>query len=274
VNRLVIVLALAAAAMAIAGCGGGGGDNAGSSSTEAKGPPPPPLKHPAKAKESIDQAGQRIAGALGSGDCKTVNSVNPLSRPTVSTDARCKYLQRFKDMTVQGAEAFDGGGVIAYTLGQRTLNAVVVVDDDGLFHLVYIDPFIDENSVGTKLAPQFKKAAKKAVTALKDKDCATFLTVAYRRVGAAARSDEDVCGRIDNNQIAHIYDAYPDAKLKPLGGNADYAFFGIETPVFYTVVLARQPKKISLPQPHPLPAGAGEYAYFDTFRTNRRGPPQ
>jgi hypothetical protein len=231
------------------------------------------LVKPPAAQESIREAEEKIRFLLDSDDCDAINELNPVSRQELlNTEERCALLKRLDGLKVRGAEAYgDGGAVIDFASGTRTVSAVLIRDQDGLFHVAFIDLFRGVPSVDTRFAKQFDDAAERAVKALAKKDCDAFLDVAYQRIGRFAGSRDQVCTFVEQNPIANAFEAYPKAKVKRLGGNEAYAFYSVSTPaVHYTVVLAQQTEKGAPPEAPPLPKGAAEYGFRDAIVTNTR----
>src|SRR5918996_6501443 len=143
------------------------------------------LMKPPAAQESIGEAEKKIRFLLASDDCDAINELNPVSRQEfLNTEDRCELLKRLDGLKVRGAEEYgDAGAVIDFASGKRTVSAVLIRDQDGLFHVAFIDLLRGVPSVDTRFAKQFDGAAERAVEALADKDCDAFLDVAYRRPG-------------------------------------------------------------------------------------------
>jgi hypothetical protein len=286
--RRGLVLGVAGALIGLAalaaGCGGGG-DEEPTTETAAQGTTPAggeddgeapaaePLG-PAEAKESIDEAEQRIADAVASDDCDTVNELNPISRPSLNTPERCRYMRRLDRLEATGAEEYgNAGAVIDYKSGARTLGAVLVRDSDGLFHVAFVNQFNEGESVGTPYAHEFDKAARLALKSLETKDCERYLEVVWRRTGRGAAGKEVACEYVEQNPVANLLEAQPGAKYERAGGNSTYAFYTLSTPpVNLTFVFARQSDQGAPPKAPPLPKDAGEYVLVDIYRTNDRLP--
>jgi hypothetical protein len=245
--------------------------------SELEKPPPLPAgQFPGSPKvtETVNEAVRRIERVLSSGDCEQINQLNPVSRPKLATASRCKALQGLAGLEVEGAAAYGGvAAVVDYRRGDRTVSALLVGDEDGLFHIAFIDAFRGTPSVGTPRARQLDTAAEGAVRALRRRDCAAFLEVAFRRFGFAGGTDAEVCERVESNPLAAL-DRRGKARVELLGGNSGYAFYGLPTrTAFLTVIVARQ-TEAGLPESVPedvarLPAGAPEYGYVDALQTNR-----
>ena len=229
------------------------------------GPPPD--------KETIQQAQERIKKTASSKDCDTVNELNPISRPAMSTDERCKFLQSALDDPVNAAQ-YEDGGVIEYKVGDATINALMVRDSDGLFHVTYLDPRVPESTIGTKLAPQFDQVANDAVDALRKGDCEAFTKVAFVEFGAGAGDHERVCAYVSNVPLAKLLQKDPNAKPKLMGGNGTFAFYGLSLPgAFWTMILGKETPEDKASKDAPkLPADAPTYGYIDAFRTNTANP--
>ena len=246
------------------GTPGGGGD------VRLMGPPP--------VDESVDDAVARIEDAVSSGDCETINDLNPLGRPGLATERRCEVLKRLEGLTVVGkAEYGKLGAVIGYERGARTLNVVLVRDADGLLHIAFIDPFTGKSATDGDLAKPFAKVADQGAAALAEKDCEAFLEVAYRRFGLGAGKDRDVCDRVKKNIVAALLERGGEPKALNLAGGSTYAFFGVDTPFSYLTLIAGRQTETGLPKEAPkaiaeLPKGAPDYGVVDALRTNPRQP--
>ncbi len=240
-------------------------------------PPEQPLPLPSgagppKLKETVQEAVQRIESTLSSGDCNQINELNPISRPNLSTEARCRALQGLSGLEVKAAAAYgEVAAVVDYRRGDRIVSALLVGESDGRFHIAFIDSFRGVPSVGTPRARELDSAAERAVRALRRGDCEGFLEVAFRRFGFAGGTDAEVCERIPGSPVASL-DSDGAVRLKVLGGNAGYAFYGIDTRDAYLTVIAAQQTESGLPDTVPdevarLPAGAPEYGYLDALLT-------
>jgi hypothetical protein len=273
-TRLKSLAAAAAVALALSagGCSGFG-DPGSSDAGEAPPLPDAPKSGAPAMNETVDQAVERIADVLSSGDCDQINELNPPSRPKLATESRCKALQGLAGLEVEGAAAYGKvAGVVDYKRGDRTVSALLIGDADGRFHVAFIDAFLGVPSVGTERAGELDAAAEGAVRALRRRDCAAFLEVAYRRFGFAGGSDAEVCARVEANPLAAL-DPDGEARLELLGGNAGYAFYGLDTGTSYLIVIAARQTEAGLPETVPeqtarLPAGAPEYGYLDAVQTN------
>jgi hypothetical protein len=270
-------LATAAVALALsAGSCAGFGDSGSSDAGEA--PPLPDAPKPSgppAMSETVNEAVERIEHVLGTDDCEQIYALNPLSRPKLATESRCEALRRLAGLDVQAAASYGGvAAVVDYLRGDRTVSALLVGDADGRFHVAFIDAFRGVPSVGTKRAPQLDAAAERAVRALRRRDCAAFLDVAYRRFGFAGGSDAEVCERVETNPLAAL-DRGGKARFERLGGNAGYAFYGLDTRKSYLTVIAARQTEAGVPETLPeeiarLPDGAPEYGFLDALQTNPR----
>jgi hypothetical protein len=273
-----------AAALVSAGCGGGDDETTSGGSTtaptttgaqqEATGgdhPGAPPLG-PAEARESVGEAQDRIAEAISSGDCDAINELNPLSRPALDTPERCEFLKRLDGLQALGAEEYgDAGAVIDYEGGVRTISAVLIRDEDGLFHIAFLNAFNDYETVDTPYAKQFDAVAKQAIEALERGDCPAYEKAAFRRFGRGSLDPASLCDYAKANPIGNLIEAQPDAKLERAGGSDAYAFFTLGTPgLNMTLVFAREQEQGAPPEAAELPADAAKYGYVDVYRTNAR----
>ncbi len=280
-RRSFLPAALVALAL-LAGCGGGGDDDdtttnststTDTTSTTVSDPPTGgPLEAPA-AEESIEDAADNLTAAVKSGDCKEINSFVPTARSdTQATKVQCKAVEsRLDGAEVDGTEEYEGAGVIDFTRGARTTTALMVVDRTGRFKLAQLNGFLGELSAGTKPAKEFDEAAEQVVKTMKKNDCEGFREVASYHLGAgsARRDDKLVCEYVKNGPIAQLLKQEPNPKPESLGGNSQYAFYGLATEsVFMTMVMTRQSNE-NLPEAiEQLPDGAAEYVFLDVIPTN------
>ena len=271
--RLGWVGAAVGLALAAGGCPGSGDPEV---SDPAEAPLPESLKPaaPPAMDETVEEAAARIEELASSGDCEQIYELNPPSRPKLATEARCESLQNLAGLPVEATASYgEIAGVIDYRRGERIVSALLVGDADGRFHIAFVDPFLGVKSVGTKPAPQLYVAAERGVRALRDRDCAAFLEVAYRRFGLGGGTDTQVCERVDVNPLADLARG-GGVRLKRLGGNASYAFEGLRTADAYLVVIAARQTEAGLPDGLPpdvarLPRGAPEYGFLDAIQVNR-----
>jgi hypothetical protein len=193
----------------------------------------------------------------------------------MANPSRCEVLKVLAGLQVSGAATYgDVAGVVDYERGDRTVSVLLVGDRDGLFHVTYIDAFLGTPSVGSERAPELDLAADHAVRALRRGDCAAFLEAAYRRFGFAGGTDAEVCDRVKGNPLAAL-DPRGQARLERLGGNAHYAFYGLDTPSSYVTLIAAHQTESGVPETMPeriaaLPKDAPAYGFVDAFRTNPR----
>jgi hypothetical protein len=278
--RSILGMGLAlAAALLMSACGDEANNDP--SNVPSNQPHNEPLQGPPPVSESLDEALSRISEILASGDCDEINGLNPLSRPNLSSDARCQYLLRITDAEYDDSEEFgDLGAVADYTRGGKTISMVLIRDRDGLYHVAFIDPFRGVPSVGTDFPDDFDQAAEDAVNALQARDCQAFLTVASRRFGFGAGDDTVVCPRVENPLLSNLLKPIEgDVHPERIGGNGGYAFYSIETPAsFLTIVMAQQTEGKNLPsgispEIATLPPDAAEYSYVDAYQTNPRHTP-
>lgn len=258
--RPISAAALLVLALLLGACGddsgtaaGGGGDNV----------------QLAKPKETIGKARDRITKTLASSDCKKINELNPLGRPGLNSAARCAYLRRLADLEVAGADSYgDAGAVIDYRSKTGDYNTILIRDSDGRYHIAFFDPFGAPNSVGTRYAKGFDKAAHRTLEAFEHRDCDAFLAVASRRLGLGRTDEATVCDYVKDNPISRQLEDFPNAEYKSSGGNADYAFYTLATPAtHWTLVFARQTDRKGQPKELDLPQGAATYAYVGAYPT-------
>jgi hypothetical protein len=276
-TRAAAILTVLVLGLVLAACSGESQNTP--SSLPKNQPHEQPLQGPPPNNESAQEAVDRIDGTIATGDCDKINQLNPLSRPSLSSDARCQYLMRLGDADLHDVQDFGGLGAVAdYARGQKVISVVMIRDRDGLYHVAFIDPFRGTKSVGTPFASAFDTSAETAVHALQDRNCTAFLSVASRRFGFGLGADDTVCTRVDHNQLSNLLAPIGGAvHPQRVGGNGGYAFYSIRTPAtFLTIVMAQQTAGKNLPPDIPenlrtLPEGAAEYSYVDAYATNPRG---
>jgi hypothetical protein len=227
-------------------------------------------------KETIEEARDRIAETLASGECKKINELNPVSRPSLSSSQRCTYLGRLDGLEVAGAEAYgDAGAVIEYENGERTYSAVLIRDSDGLFHLAFLNPFGAPEVVGTKYAKEFDETAERILKALEERDCKGYAEVAFLRFGRGRQEQKALCEFVEKNPIGNQLEVHPDAEYESAGGNGEYGFYTLATPATtWTLVFARQVDRKGQPPKLDLPKDAATYAYVDAYLTGVRKRPE
>ncbi len=261
-------LAVAAcAALALASCGREPtpdpvAPGAEAETSEAEGEPLPPPR----AIESLDDATNRLRKALEAGGCEDISAFNLSSRPTADEEARCNVLiALLGGSKVLGSEEFKAGGVADFDYGETGASAVFVVEDDGRYHLAYVDTLLQGVSAGTRPAREFDAAAAAAFVALRDRDCAAFAEVANPRHGPGALDGDAACDYVEANPVPGLAASDPELEPELLGANADYALYGLATPEeFVTMVLGRAEDPEDLPASYdPLPEDAPEFGFVD-----------
>jgi hypothetical protein len=258
------------------GCGSGGSGSGGGSTASIgeAGPGPPgsvpttPVKGaqvvpPPSPKESIADAVDRIGGLIKAGNCRAINELTALSRPY---DV-CDGLRSLSSLPVAAAASYGNeAGVIEYGSGHQLHSALLIVDADGLYHLPLVDPYNTARSVGTPFPTEFDHVARDAVNAMRDQDCGRFRQVALVRYGAGAAS---VCTYLRESPLSQLLKADPQAQLRRLGGNHDYAFYTVSGGTAnFTIVLARESQKDVAAATPPLPSGAPALGFVDAYQTN------
>jgi hypothetical protein len=260
-------------AVLLAGCGASNGASttAGAPASAAPvvtgDPIPPP-----RPRETIEEAVKRIAATTSSHNCDRINRLTAVTR---QYDV-CSGLESLATLPVTGSASYgDGGGVIEYGSGPALRNAVLIVDSDGLYHLPLVDPYNTEPSVGTEFSSRFDGAARDAVKSLRERDCDAFKRVALARFGPGS-TPELTCTYVSESPLTQFVARYPHSEPKLMGGNGDYAFYGVSSPeANFTIVMARESATGVAPGAPSLPGGAPEYGFVDAYQTNptTTGPP-
>ena len=238
------------------------------------GPPPQ--------KEGFGDAQKRIQSVVATGDCDKINALVLVTPPGADKERlqkRCKALKRRLGAGKPiKAQSFAGlAGVLDYQTRTRNFSAFLLRGADGLYHFAYFDRFHDAPTVGTPFAPKFKDVAQAAFDSLRTKNCDAYLKVAYAASGPSSQGKKKVCPRVKKNVVAKFLEKGPPAVPKLIGGNRFFAFYGIDTSNYLTMVLARESpsqRPSSLPKDAMvLPKGAPEYAFVRVYRTNAHRPP-
>ena len=224
-------------------------------------------------RESIEDAAKRLEAAVGDEDCDAINEFVLIAREdTHATKENCKQVAKILgDATLEGSESFDGAGIIDFARGDRTVAALMVVDRDGRYKLVQLNGLTGLPSVGTELADGFDEAANDLVKAVADQDCEAFRELSNYHIGpgSARLSDKQVCAYVKDGPLGIVTAEEPKVKPKPLGGNAEYAFYGVGSDtLFVTMVMTRQTSE-GLPETQPeLPDDAAEYVFINAIPTD------
>jgi hypothetical protein len=264
---LALAVAVVPACLLAAGCGGGQAPAASPAVSHAAKPPKP--VGPPPARESVRQAEKRIQRLASSNDCDVVDKLNLLHRPDLKTKAHCDSLRNLAGLKAVGGEAYGDAGVIDYALGIRTMSVVLLRQPDGLFHVAFPDYFVGRASIGTKYAHQFDPAAQRAVKAMRIHRCGLFRANAVTELGPGSLSKTDACAFVDHNPVATVFSSYPEASIDRLGGNGNFAFYGIGGPGGYlTLVFAHETRSDYLPNGEKLPKGAPAYGFAGVYLTN------
>ena len=280
-----LVLGLAVAALA--GCGTSGvfggtttseagttttGAQAGTTTTaEVKVPKPPKPLEPPKARQSVAAAEAQIA-KLSAGGCKSAYKLNPIAlRDALDNQARCRQLQSLAGLHADGATSYKGGAVIDYALGIRSMSVVLIRDSDGKLRVAFPDYFVTRSSAGTKLAPGFDRSASKAIKGLRTHDCSLFRAYASQELGPASVGKDEACKFAEENPVADVFSGDPEAEIQQLGGNANFAFYGIGGPAsYFTLVFARESSSDYLPKGTTLSRDAPELGFAGIYVTGQR----
>jgi hypothetical protein len=212
-------------------------------------------------RDSVTAAISRIQSALATTGCSPqLRALLHSSYGKANPQRTCTYLRKslgtFKSprgLAYGSAAEIDAGTGYAIPA-----TVVLALDNDGLFHVVFVE--FNYGSIGSKPNPVFTKNARAAIAAIRTADCGGFLKVAYRSYGLGGGSDSAVCSRLPGNSLHRALAADPTAKLKNLGGNTLHAFYGISSGGrYWTVVMAQQTPSSK------LPVDAARYAFVDAY---------
>lgn len=280
-SRATALVVLCALPLVVAG-GCGGGQGSGSvPQPEANGSTTgQPVAVPT-AQESAGETLARVVELAGSEDCDTVNELNVVARTGLDNPRRCEYLRRLADYEPVGSSFYSmSAATVDFAQDDRVIVASLVVDEDGLYKILHLDPFLGETAADTSFAHEFDLVAERGVDALKAGDCSRFRVLAYRGLGPGALPKRDLCQYVKNNPLGPVLERFPTSQVRRLGGNASYAFHSLETPVAaFVIVTARQLERRS--SSATSESGSGdkpgelvEYAFLDVVAVERRDPPE
>ncbi len=271
----VLLCVLAALALALAACGSEDETTTTSNGTTTTGENGEKVEPPGvnESRESIDEAAKVLEKAATKNDCEALKEFVLASRQdTHATKRTCKLIAgRLKGASLEGADGFDGGGVIEFTRGARTVPALMLVDRDGRFKLLQLGTPSEQASLGTKVDKGFDDAAADVVKAVAKKDCKAFRKVSsqFFGPGSARLPDKQVCEYVKNGPIATVTAEDRSVKPKPLGGNEAYAFYGVGSKTrFVTLIMTRQTPEGVPPSLGDLPEDAAEHVFLNAVVTD------
>jgi hypothetical protein len=253
---------IALVALVLAGCGPEIGTK-----TAPQVKPGTPRIGPPPVKESLAEAEARIAKAASAKDCAGIFELVPTSRPSAATQERCTFEQRLDGLPVAGdAEYEDQAAIIDYDTGPAFATVVLIRDDDGFYHLAILDFTVEEPASQTDFnRAVWDKAATEAIDAVRERsDCDRYLAILDRRFGLGSASEPEICPKLerDSNLFANAVASDREAKPELIGGNGEWAFYGLSTAFgYYMLVFAHQP-------PSPTHPDAAPYAFVDAYLTN------
>jgi hypothetical protein len=211
-------------------------------------------------RESIGSVIARIEASLHTTGCGPKLKMLFHSAYGKVKKAGCTYLRKglgtFK--APRGVAYGTAAEIDAGTGYAQPATTVLALDADRRFHVVFIQ--FDYGSIGSKPNPGFDRNVQLAIAAIRRADCTAFVKVAFRGFGLGGGPETAVCARLPKNSLHKALAADPHAKLVKLGGNTQYAFYGLTVGGrYYTVVMANQPPSAK------LPIDAAQYAYVDAY---------
>ena len=262
-----LALALLALLAGLAGCGGSDGDP-----SDVLDDPPrveadrEPVEPP-PAKESLADAERRIAEA--GDDCERLFELLPLNTPQEArTPQRCASISRATGGTAVGSEEFgELAAVIDYEAAPGALASLLLVREaDGLYHVAVADGAATAPSTESELdRDEADEAIDATFDALAARDCDALLAVRFQGFGPEATLERGpICEALRRDAIALALEQDPSLRPDLIGGNGEYAFYGLSTPRgHYTFVLIRQ-------KPHAqLASDAPAYGLHHRYVTNQ-----
>jgi hypothetical protein len=259
----MLVAALVLGSAVLAGCGPETGGR-----PVKQVPPDEPRIGPPAVKESLPEVEQRIAAAANAKDCQGIYELVPTSRPSAASKQRCEFNKRLAGLDIVGSEEYeDMGAVIDYDNGPAFATAVMIRDDDGLYHLAVLDFTVDEPATETEFnGKAFNEAALAAVEAIRDRDCEPYTAILSRQFGLGSAPEPEICPKLERESNTFANSIQSDTLAEPelLGGNGTWAFYGLSTAFgYYILLFTHQP-------PTPTAPDAAEYAFVDGYLVNQR----
>jgi hypothetical protein len=242
IARVLPLIAALAAAAGLGGCG----DNSSAPSGSAGPSQPTPYQvvsegkpiGPPPDRENIDAAARRIAAAGATGDCNRIADLYTIGSASGRTQQACQLITQIGATTPTAAEQYGKeAGVIDYATPSRGATLVMLRQADGLLHIAFTASHDTAPAAGTQLGKGADALAASAVEVIHSGDCDRFLELAYREGGIGLLGPPQVCFVLANDPIhGATFDA-PGARPRPLGGNAYFAFYELNTPRAYVLTV-------------------------------------
>lgn len=239
------ILALAATAcLAVAGCGGDDEQTAGSASTPAAGPASPAPEP----KQDIQDFAKLLDTALTTPGCDGLDTkVNKPEEGGISIVCPAddpKVAKASADYETTGAESYGSAAVIDYTSAEAPQGGTweLSLGSDGTW-VIDAGSITRTETVGSELDDRaaFESVLERFLDSVRRDDCDGFFKYAV-----TASQDKPVACRDElpvYDALATALKADPEAKPFFIGGNARYAFFGLETdkpkPAYRTVTVVK-----------------------------------
>jgi len=271
--RVAPLIAALAIAGALGGCGGSGGSQSGGDPSGPLQPTPyrvlaagKPIGPPPH-REDIDDAQRRIAAAGASGDCERIADVFVTGSPAGKTTSSCELISSIGASKPTGLAAYGNeAGVIDYATSSRGATLVMIRQADGLFHIVFTIAHSKAASAGTPLGKGADAVATSAVEAIHHQNCDAVLSLAFPGSAVSALGKPKACFLLANDPIQGALFNDPKARPAPLGGNALFAFYGLDTPRSYVVAVLARAGLTGGPNANPA---RGPYRYLGSFASDR-----
>jgi hypothetical protein len=219
-----------------------------------------PVRAAPKPRDSVGAAIARIEAALRTRGCSPQLKALWHSAYGKANAKRCTYLRKgFGTFKSPRGLAYGTAAEIDAGTGYAVPATIVLtLDSDHRFHVVFIE--FNYGSIGSKPASGFDRNARLAIDAIRRADCGGFLQVAFRSFGLGGGSDSAVCGRLARSSLHAALVASPGARPRKLGGNSQFAFYGLSAAGrYWTVVMSQQAPAAN------LPIDAARYAYVDAY---------
>jgi hypothetical protein len=232
VPRLLRATIVAAAcALVLAGCGG----------HKPSRPRPAGVSGDPVPAESLDQALDRVKGAVTASDCAAVKGLLHPAYGDISNPACAAVKAEIDGFRDPRAKRYGTGAVIDYrTFGGGHRLMALALGPDRTFRLLFVLD-VPQTSTSTAKPPGFDRDARAVVGAMQTGDCDAFLRLADRSMGLGVGPDEEVCRRVSEVPFRRELVDDRAARPVPLGGNGFVAFYKLRTApeTYYTMVMDR-----------------------------------
>jgi hypothetical protein len=217
-------LCVCVALLGVAGCGDDGGDSTAQEPTTYSMASEPPRAFALRLAKLLETSKTRK-------DCQQVGEISARSLVPFRCPSNKGFRESMGRFEIVGAEAYGTGAVVDYRSGGTPDGAAIVLyaapdRNWGVSRFgVLTEPSARTSDARTRAG--FRKAVENYLTAVGDRDCRAFATVAFTGDAKQAK----ICEAFPEatRDLAKRMKADPAARPKYQGGNGTYGFFSFET---------------------------------------------